>query len=464
MFGLDLTKNLSFFGVLVYVRVIGYHVLYMGILDSLRSRGLSDEDTVLDKKFLDQAEEQGVETKEKSFVEYKFFKSEYAREDIIERMDLMIENVRNRDVDTIVFLDRSARPLSWMFREGWKLKYPDEDIPDVKFVNIGTSSYFHGGDTSTLQGSDLSLEKFDEVQDLLCDGEQGKWMSKRDIPREWRDKIDEQTGVVEELKRVYKDEFAGGSILVVDELSGSGSTQMTALRLFENAFPDADWHSVNFYKSEARFGDLERDKQKLPWFRRPGLAGVLELPDNELLSSRVNQPNIDTIRDALREKIDSSVERAKQQVGSYLDLLHECEAYIDKIEQEGGPDSYEHLDMWQMFGDGVKEKIKVFEVFQTNPTWERYDRDTDMDAWKKIFDAIYDNRRLRGRLYEDMNGFLERIRDESPYCSSLSAAERIAEVWEGYKDVGEMKADIKQLRGELKRLAKEMVDDPPERF
>ena len=45
----------------------------------------------------------------------------------------------DRDIDTIYFLDKSARPPAFLFRHTWQRLMPDVPLPHIRYMNIGLS-------------------------------------------------------------------------------------------------------------------------------------------------------------------------------------------------------------------------------------------------------------------------------------------------------------------------------------
>ena len=45
----------------------------------------------------------------------------------------------DRDIDTIYFLDKSARPPAFLFRHTWQRLMPDVPLPHIRYINIGLS-------------------------------------------------------------------------------------------------------------------------------------------------------------------------------------------------------------------------------------------------------------------------------------------------------------------------------------
>lgn len=68
-------------------------------------------------------------------VEWKFLQNPAERVMIEFGIIELIQKIKDDQVDALVFLDKSARPLSWIFRKSWELIYPDAKPPEIKFVN-----------------------------------------------------------------------------------------------------------------------------------------------------------------------------------------------------------------------------------------------------------------------------------------------------------------------------------------
>lgn len=393
---------------------------------------------------------------------YEILESEYARTEIKERMHRLLENVHEQGVDTLLFLDRSARPLSWMFREAWKLKYPDEQVPDVKFANVGTSNHINEGHGDSLKKVNLNNTEFDNHQDLLWKSESdGRWIESKDIPRVWRDAIGEQPEVVDEIRSIYKKELADKAVLIVDELAASGKTQAIALETFRQAFPDSIWQATTFFKSEGNWYP-ERDQEKLPWFRVEGMAGVVELPESEYLSSTLNQEHVDVIQAKLQREIDQLVSEALDLVKPFRELLQSAGDFISEL-QDGEDVKDEQIQALQKIIVHLVHLERLYDRFQHEGTLESFDEQTNAQTWRGFYDAISDQSlgQLDPESLERLRRIRNQVRGESPYSNKLSYAKTIAKVRDQYDDVDDLKRKSKKLRDELKKLAKDLVKNPP---
>ncbi|MCA9309252.1 hypothetical protein KC973_02650, partial [Candidatus Saccharibacteria bacterium] len=146
-------------------------------------------------------------------------------EDYLERFGDMVSTIQghgeradedNPPFDTVIFIDKSARPLAWMMSELWdefaepvkgedgKRRIPEK--PDVKFINV----------------------------DRLF------W---RDDPTRAGDLREVTDDDIEQLRAIFQigdsNVLDGRRILIVDEIQESGDTQRATKALIEAAFPSA---------------------------------------------------------------------------------------------------------------------------------------------------------------------------------------------------------------------------------
>lgn len=126
--------------------------------------------------------------------------------------------------ETIFFLDKSARPVAYMFRKLFPVYYPDTKIPEVRFINIGGS------------GSKL----YDTASRPF-------------------------TGDPAIIKQVYGESInQQGRIAIIDEFSHTGQASKHATEVLNKAFPEATVTTMVAY-------------DKLPnWYQNENYLGVEE--------------------------------------------------------------------------------------------------------------------------------------------------------------------------------------------
>jgi hypothetical protein len=122
----------------------------------------------------------------------------------------------SEDVDTVIFLDKTARPLAHLCRRVWEAFCPEIPKPKVKFINIGSEK------VSVLRDHAVSqwhLPPFVPTSSLI-----DQVANERALKQIY--------GVenVEELSRVLKSS-EGESRLVVDEASNTGNTQLLTKKI-----------------------------------------------------------------------------------------------------------------------------------------------------------------------------------------------------------------------------------------
>ena len=383
---------------------------------------------------------------------YETLSDPEVRENIRDRMGRFLRAVHDRKVDTLVFLDRSARPLSWLFRAMWKREYPSEPVPDVKFVNIGTATETHGGQSGILSTAAAWVGSHDEIQWMIVDSiEKERWIAPEKIPSPWRMVIREKRQWIESLRGTFADSFDARRVVMLEELGCSGKTQMTALGLFAEAFPDAKRiEAATFFRSEARnLGGEQADKEQLPWFREEGMAGVLELPDaDSLLSGSLSPENVRRIQSAanaqarrieddgiptisaglesmirLEEGIRSAFAEDKDLVDALLAMVGRWKAMLLRSEAEGSIGSY----------DPKAEMAIRTEMFEAMKASGRYGED-----WGAI---------------GDVGDFVRDVESEGPSLH-MQKIRRIRAAVGPHSDLPSLIARSKRLRREMEELAK----------
>ncbi len=154
--------------------------------------------------------------------------------------------------DAVVFLDKSARPLSWMIKEFWPYMAPqrlDETtgkvqtapLPSLKFANI-----------------DRLVWRKDPTKEM---DEGGMLPVTDEDVRGLRSVFQVDTHSASQREKHGLD---GKRILIVDEQSESGDTIRIAKKLFEQAFPTAEidaaawiWHPSSVGKNGERLSDVK---------------------------------------------------------------------------------------------------------------------------------------------------------------------------------------------------------------
>jgi len=139
---------------------------------------------------------------------------ESAIEGIAMMMVDLIETIKDQDTEVVIFTDKSARPLSWVFRKSWKKLYPKEPPPEIKFLNVGTEKR---PDDFPNHGTARLIRKLAAQQV-------------------------ERFQIAEQIKELYKGQGfeRGKRILVVEEQPASGLSYQIIKQGIEKAFPGSE--------------------------------------------------------------------------------------------------------------------------------------------------------------------------------------------------------------------------------
>ncbi len=205
-----------------------------------------------------------------------------------------IERLRERKVDTLVFLDKSARPLSWLFRAAWK-KADLGPIPDVKFMNIGQATELRTGAKDLLAGDRFGAGLYDAEREQLdarlwSSSTKDKWLTTKDIPARWAKGLLQRDEIVAMLADTFENQFDGKSVVVVDEFASSGRSQIAAMGLLALAFPRmASVQATSFFVDKD-------DYRHIFWHEVAGFTDVIEGSD-PLFASSITDSNIQRIRE-----------------------------------------------------------------------------------------------------------------------------------------------------------------------
>lgn len=175
----------------------------------------------------------------------EFFESKTGREKIKKALADIIEVIKRNNVDTVVFLDKSARPLSWGLNHIMSHQKPEDSDkkahPKIKFLNIGKEK------------GNLPIRIDDDKHDYKY-RVGGNIMNAMENPDQFLDSNQILDKEIDELKENYKD---SKNILIVDEFSPSGESLARAgVTITELVGKNLDECHFQYYTPD-RFGDGE---------------------------------------------------------------------------------------------------------------------------------------------------------------------------------------------------------------
>jgi len=223
------------------------------------------------------------------------------RREVLERVDHLIRQISDNHIENLIFLDKSARPLSWLIRARMK-HLGDDTIPNIQFIDLGGREITGGKttiETMTEEATTVyenldanSRITFSDDDDWssyknICfsegnDIEGQVWMSKKNISEIWLTVTRLHPELIEEIRSRYGTQ--PGKTLIIDELLFSGTTLRAAVAIFTEAYPNSEVFGVHFFNQASK-----RPTTQIPWFKKQYMIGVEEA-ENSLTTKRYSSP------------------------------------------------------------------------------------------------------------------------------------------------------------------------------
>jgi hypothetical protein len=167
--------------------------------------------------------------------------------------------------DTVIYLDKSARPVSWLVRKFWQNLSNGENVqPTIHFLNINHKD--KALEEAEVSGSSIAEDKIFDFRRLNKD----KILAIRALFHQgelsesnWRSEV------------AKKSVFNGKNILIVDEVECSGKSLECAQRLLKLAFPEVtDISGVYFWDSCFSQEEYGRQMNSVPaWYKKRSTFG-----------------------------------------------------------------------------------------------------------------------------------------------------------------------------------------------
>src|SRR5258708_1411258 len=221
-------------------------------------------------------------------------------EDLAQGTINLINKCPHDHVDTIFFLEKSARPAAHLFRKTWEELLPETQRPKIRFINIGRersidneykfnqeiAKDLHERYKAGFINNNLLLDVvIPEVQDkygdnflqfetIERDGVAYREFKDTDENREHREQFKNE---IEEKYRQYTQDAPNMHILVVDEWVDTGKTLPQAVSALQQIFPEAEQvDSMQLFENQPR------------WMSQlyPSDIGVIDQPRNGLPTAR----------------------------------------------------------------------------------------------------------------------------------------------------------------------------------
>ncbi|HEX9679500.1 MAG TPA: hypothetical protein VGA08_02680 [Candidatus Saccharimonadales bacterium] len=151
---------------------------------------------------------------------------EQLRAEYLRRTERLIDTLADSHPDYVVFLDKSARPVSWMMDQMWDTVRNDTPRPDIKFVNIDREQWRDevGSNLSHINADRIDFHRINELRALFLQ----------------RPVQDNGAGEVGSDVMTKPSIFDEKNVVIIDEVKTSGDTLDIAKAIFRRAFPRAN--------------------------------------------------------------------------------------------------------------------------------------------------------------------------------------------------------------------------------
>jgi len=168
---------------------------------------------------------------EEQRIPYEILKSPEDRMRYLQLTDNLVREMVENKTDTVIFFDKSARPVAWMIRQFWDQLAPPpkpgqktRKQPDIKFLNVDREQW--GAITGRTEDGmvdvdEIPQERITELQQVMSS-----------VPSTGLEK-----GVEPDPDKSW---LAGKHVMVVDEVRVSGDTLHMSQRILKRAFPEAE--------------------------------------------------------------------------------------------------------------------------------------------------------------------------------------------------------------------------------
>lgn len=165
--------------------------------------------------------------------------------------------------DHVIYLDKSARPVSWLVNTFWSTLSDKKERPESSYLNIDRQPWFRrSGVELDLNGYSTNAEG-DYHRNSFSD------FRPKNIPPEDFARIRAlylPDGITDEDPATIMNtpsNLDGKNILIVDEVKRSGATLEIAKWLISHAFPDAKVRGAYFWESGSKTSPDGRETQML---------------------------------------------------------------------------------------------------------------------------------------------------------------------------------------------------------
>ena len=168
--------------------------------------------------------------------------------------------------DTVIWLDKSARPVSWLTDAFWEqFADPNAKKPESEFLNIDRVNWFvHTGHDESIAKWRLGPKDFDitKVDRARIDGLRAFFVEGELSEDNWREEVWNMPTRLD-----------GKSVLIVDEVMNRGGTLAIAAQVIKEAIPEARvsatyfWHTGRYSVGKTSAEAIDQQMESVPvWY------------------------------------------------------------------------------------------------------------------------------------------------------------------------------------------------------
>ncbi|MDL2363492.1 MAG: hypothetical protein QFB86_03890 [Patescibacteria group bacterium] len=178
--------------------------------------------------------------------------------------------------DVVVWLDKSARPLSWFTKELWSKMATDPTtgevpkMPDFRFVNIDREQWVNKLDPEG--NGHMDIKRIDPT--II-----------RSLRSIFVSPIAKRDGLTEKIDNAPS-QFDGKTVMIVDEVYSSGRTLQYSQAFFERAFPTAKIGTAYWMSGITMKQGASGNKDLPVWYKQGDITGRGVGNRNDSLSAK----------------------------------------------------------------------------------------------------------------------------------------------------------------------------------
>lgn len=196
----------------------------------------------------------------------------------VEIPDLETGRVTVEKPDVVIWLDKSARPVSWLTKELWPKLAADPEtgevakMPEFKFVNIDREQW-----VNELDPEGTGIMDIGRIDETIIRGLRSVFVPDAKLKRE--------VGLTESIDSAPS-LLDNKTIMIVDEVYGTGRTLEYATAFFRKAFPTAKVGYAHWMRNVS-FRDGAKGNADLPvWYKADSQYGRGVGNRNDSLSAK----------------------------------------------------------------------------------------------------------------------------------------------------------------------------------